>query len=175
MTKRKTFISYYHKDEHYKEQFEKLFDDIIVNKSVKDGDINEDNKEAYTKALIQQGYLKDTTVLVVLIGSKTRCRKHVDWEISGALDRKVGDHYAGLVGIRLPNHSDYGKGSNYNPNNLPKRLAANLETDYAELYDWTLDVRIMEKIINDAYYRRKSHLGKHVNKSIPQMQKNTCG
>lgn len=34
MKKRKTFISYYHKDEDYKNEFEELFEDIIVNKSV---------------------------------------------------------------------------------------------------------------------------------------------
>lgn len=33
----------------------------------------------------------------------------MDWEISGALNYKVGDHYAGLLGIVLPNHPDYEK------------------------------------------------------------------
>ena len=173
MTKRKTFISYYHEDDYYRQQFKRLFDSIIVNKSVGEGDINEDNSDDYTKALIQKEFLYDTTVLVVLIGPKTRCRKHVDWEISGALDFKVGDHYAGLVGILLPNHPDYRK-RNYNPNSIPKRLAANLESGYAELHNWTTNTHIMERIINDTYHRRKSHSDMRANKSIPQMQINIC-
>lgn len=172
MTKRKTFISYYHKDEYYKLRFESLFDDVIVNKSVKDGDINEDNSDDYTKQLIQKEYLKDTTVLVVLIGSKTRCRKHVDWEISGALNYKVGDLYAGLIGILLPEHSDYGK-IRPNPNNIPKRLLANVESGYAEIHNWTTNINDMRKMINDAYSRRKSHEYKREN-SLPQMQRNIC-
>ena len=62
----------------------------------------------YVKQLIQKGYLYDTTVLVVLLGAKTKCRKHVDWEMSGALNRKVGDTYAGLLGLMLLTHPDYG-------------------------------------------------------------------
>ena len=86
ITKRKTFLSYYHKDEQYKKYYENLFDDLIVNKSVKKGDINSDNSDEYIKQLIQKDYLYDTTVLVVLLGDKTKHRKHVDWEISGALN-----------------------------------------------------------------------------------------
>lgn len=172
MTKRKTFISYYHEDEAYKEKFEKLFDSIIVNKSVEDGDINEENSDEYVKQLIQKGYLSDTTVLAVLIGPKTRCRKHVDWEISGALNYKVGDLYAGLVGILLPEHPDFDK-IRPNPNNIPKRLQANVESGYAEVHNWTTNVNDMRKMINDAYSRRKSHEDKREN-NLPQMQRNTC-
>lgn len=173
MTKRKTFISYYHNDDQeYKEEFIELFDDLIVNKSVEDGDIDGDNSEEYIKQLIQKNFLYDTTVLIVLVGAKTKCRKHVDWEISGALNFKVGDHYSGLLGILLPTHPDYGK-ETYSSSNLPKRLAANAETGYAKIYDWTTSSKTMEKIINDAFHRRKSHEDERTN-SLPQMQKNTC-
>lgn len=172
MTKRKTFISYYHEDEFYKQEFERLFHTLIVNKSVKPGDINADNSDNYTKALIQKEYLFDTTVLIVLAGPKTRCRKHVDWEISGALNYQVGGLYAGLVGILLPNHPDY-KSQYINPNNLPKRLASNLENGYAEIHNWTPYFHEMAIIINNTYTRRKTHADKRVN-NITQMQKNTC-
>lgn len=172
MKKRKTFISYYHKDDQkYKEKFTNLFGNLIVNKSVEDGAINADNSDDYTKQLIQQGYLYDTTVLVVLIGVKTRCRKHVDWEISGALNYKVGEHYSGLVGILLPTHPDYGRKPN--PNNIPKRLQANVNTGYATIHNWTTNKNEMSKIINDTFYRRRSHKDQRVN-SMSQMQKNTC-
>lgn len=173
-TKRKTFISYFHKDdEYYKGEFEKLTSDLIVNKSVEDGDISGDNSDDYIKKLIQDGYLRDTTVLVVLVGAKTKCRKHVDWEISGALDLKIGESYAGLFGILLPTHPDFKKYT-HSDNNVPKRLAENIKTGYAEMIKWTPDRKILQSTIENAYNRRKNELDKRVNKAIPQMQKNTC-
>ena len=173
-TKRKTFISYFHKDdEDYKDEFERLTSDLIVNKSVGDGDITEDNSDDYTKKLIQDGYLSDTTVLVVLVGAKTKCRKHVDWEISGALDLKVGESYAGLFGILLPTHPDFEK-PEYFYNNVPKRLAENIKTGYAGMINWTSDKKFLQSTIESAYYRRKNESDNRVNKAIPQMQKNTC-
>ncbi|CAG0967577.1 hypothetical protein METP2_01194 [Methanosarcinales archaeon] len=174
LTKRKTFISFYHKDdEDYKNRFEKLTPDLTVNKSVGTGDIDNDNGNDYIKKLIQDGYLSDTTVFIVLLGAKTKCRKHVDWEISGALDLKVGDSYAGLFGILLPTHPDFNK-PEYSYNNVPKRLEENIKTGYAKMIKWTSDRKFLQSIIEDAYHGRTSRSGKRVNKSIPQMQRNTC-
>lgn len=172
ITKRKTFLSYYHKDEQYKRYYENLFDDLIVNKSVQKGDINSDNSDEYIKQLIQKDYLYDTTVLVVLLGDKTKHRKHVDWEISGALNYKVGDHYAGLLGIVLPTHPDYGK-PNYQKiySNFPKRFWANYESGYAVMIDWTEDRVFMQNAIEKAF-RQRANNDKRRN-SIPQMQRNT--
>ena len=173
-TKRKTFISYFHKeDEDYKDEFERLTSDLIVNKSVGDGDITGDNSDDYIKKLIQAGYLSDTTVLVVLVGAKTKCRKHVDWEISGALDLKVGESYAGLFGILLPTHPDFND-SEYFLNNVPKRLAKNIETGYAEMIKWSSNRKFLQSTIENAYNRRKNESDNRVNKAIPQMQENTC-
>lgn len=174
LTKRKTFVSYYHKDdENYRKQFENLTDDLIINKSVEAGDIDIDNSTEYIKQLIQKECLKDTTVLVVLVGPKTKCRKHVDWEMSGALDLKVGDSYAGLLGLLLPNHPDYPR-DKYSPEKLPKRLAENAKLGYAKIYNWTTDRRQLQSYIEDAYYGRINRADKRVNRAIPQMQRNTC-
>jgi hypothetical protein len=173
LTKRKTFVSYYHHDDqYYRDQFENLFGDLMIIKSVEDGDINSDNSHQYIKQLIQKEYLSDTTVLVVLVGPKTKCRKHIDWEISGAISTRVGGN-SGLIGILLPTHPDFGPGKKYNPNKLPKRLAANLSSGYAELYDWSDDRIKMQQMI-EAAFSRKSEIEKRKNQSIPQMQKNTC-
>ncbi|MCK6611817.1 MAG: TIR domain-containing protein [Bacteroidia bacterium] len=172
-TKRKTFVSYYHKDDQdYRTKFENLFGDLIVSKSVEDGDIDSDNSDEYIKQLIQKEYLSDTTVLVVLVGPKTKCRKHVDWEISGAISSRVGGN-SGLIGLLLPSHPDHGEGKKYNPANLPKRLAANLDSGYAKLYDWTDDRVKMQQYIENAF-NGKSETEKIINKSIPQMDKDTC-
>ncbi len=173
ITKRKTFLSLYSKDLKYKEEFEHLFGDIITNKSVGENDIAGENSDEYTKQLIQNGYLDDTTVLIVLVGPKTKCRKHVDWEISGALDLKVGESYAGLIGILLPNHKDYGS-SSVSLTNLPNRLAANIDSGYAKIYDWTEDRLTMQEHIEDAFAARKTRAEKRVNKAIKQMEEDEC-
>jgi len=172
-TKRKTFISYYHYDDsEYKKKFLNLTSDLIVSKSVEEGDISSDVSDEYVKQLIQKGYLYDTTVLVVLIGAKTKCRKHVDWEISGALNRKVGDSYAGLLGLLLPSHPDYGKDT-YNGNLVPARLYDNLQSEYAILQDYTTDRKKLQEYIELAYKNRKAKSDKRINNRI-QMQRNSC-
>ena len=169
----KTFVSYYHKDDQVsRTEFENLFGDLFINKCVQAGDIDSENSADYIKQLIQKGYLKDTTVLVVLVGPNTKHRKHIDWEISGALDHRVGNKYSGLIGILLPSHPDYGK-TTYCSTNLPKRLAANVDSGYATIYDWTEDRTKMQKWIQDAYDKRTNDIKKITNKSIPQMQRNT--
>lgn len=71
LSNRKTFVSFYHNDDEVKrEEFDNLFDDLLTSKSVKDGDIDSDNSDDYIKKLIQQNYLNDTTILVVLVGKK---------------------------------------------------------------------------------------------------------
>jgi hypothetical protein len=172
-TKRKTFVSYYHKDDQdSRTKFENLFGDLIVSKSVEDGDIDSDNSDEYIKQLIQKEYLSDTTVLVVLIGPKTKCRMHVDWEISGALNLKVGDSNAGLLGIKLPGHPDFGTGK-HNYDLLPARLSDNLKTGYAIIRDWTDDRVKMQSYIEEAFANRSSMADKRTNSRI-QMDEDTC-
>jgi hypothetical protein len=103
--KHNVFISYYHKDQNYKDYFDSLFGNLFINKSIKSGDIDTDISTEYIKRLIIENYITDSSVIVVLVGPKTYGRKHVDWEISAALNKKVGG-YSGLLGICLPNHPD---------------------------------------------------------------------
>jgi len=173
LTKRKTFISYYHKaNQTYKDKFINLTSDLIVNKSVNDGDIATDVSDEYIKQLIQNGYLNNTTVLIVLLGQKTKCRKHVDWEISGALNHKVGNSYAGLLGLKLPSHPDFGTGK-YSYSELPQRLSDNLKNDYAVIRDFTSDRKKLQEYIELAFRKRSSHADVRVNSRV-QMKNNTC-
>jgi len=80
--------------------------------------------------LIQQNYITGTSVVVVLVGLKTSGRKHVDWEISAALSKKV-DEYSGLLGISLPDRKSW-------YDEIPPRLTDNVKTGYAKVYTWDL-------------------------------------
>ena len=172
ITKRKVFISYYHaEDQLYKEKFKNLFGDLVIHKSVEDGDINADNSDEYIKQLIQKDYLADTTVLVVLIGPNTKHRKHIHWEISGGLNPKIGDKCAGILGLKLPSHPDYGTGE-HTPSKLPVRLADNIKTGYAIIRDWT-DNRIkMQEYIELVFEKRNTNYDDRVNSRL-QMTENT--
>ena len=156
--KHKIFISYFHGndkckgDEHYKELFEELFKELFINKSVKKDYIDSDNSNEYIKRLIQLNYIEDSSVLVVLVGPYTWGRKHVDWEISAALNKKVGG-YSGLLGICLPNHPDYGK-KEFDPYIVPQRLVDNIDSGYATLYGWTEEKDVIKKIVEDAFQNR---------------------
>ena len=173
LPRRKSFVSFYHKDDQsYREKFENLFDDLLISKSVNDGDIDSDTSDGYIKQLIQNDYLSDTTVLVVLIGPKTKCRKHIDWEISGALNYKVGDSYSGLLGLKLPTHPDYGTGkATYNL--LPARFSDNFKSGYAIIRDWTEDRIKLQSYIELAFSNRTDKSDERDNSRI-QMQQNTC-
>jgi hypothetical protein len=173
LTKRKCFISYYHYDnQYYKNELKNFISDLIVSKSVEVGDINTDVSTEYIKQLVQKGFLYDTTVLIVLIGNKTKCRKHVDWEISGGLNRKVGDNYAGILGLILPNHPDFGT-TKATYDLMPYRLADNFKTNYAVIRDYTTDRIKLQGYIEEAFKNRTSKFNDRVNSRI-QMQRNTC-
>ena len=75
--KHKVFISYYHKgNQKYRDEFERLFGHLFINKSVEEGDIDSDNSDDYIKHLIQEDYISDASVVVVLCGQNTWKRKH---------------------------------------------------------------------------------------------------
>lgn len=171
-TRRKTFVSYYHNDDQdYRTKFENLFEDLIISKSVEDGDIDSDNSHGYIKQLIQKDFLKDTTVLVVLIGNNTKCRMHVDWEISGAISTRVGG-VSGLLGIILPDHPDFGN-DKATHSLMPARLSDNFKSGYAVIRDWTDDRILMQSYIDEAFNRKNNNY-EDIDNSRLQMEKNTC-
>lgn len=168
MAKHKLFISYYHRDdEYYRDRFEELFGDLFINKSVQYGDIDSDLSTEYIKRLIRENYISDTSVVVVLVGKNTYCRKHVDWEISAGLRNN-----AGLIGLALPSHSSYKKDT-YSKNDVPERLVDNLKTKYASFYDWTENRSHIVKWIEKAFENKSKMKDDKIN-SRKQMKNNRC-
>ena len=169
--KHKLFISYYHNDdEKYRKLFEDWFGDIFINKSVEPGDIDPDNSTEYIKQLIRDEYITDASVIIVLIGAKTYCRKHVDWEIYAGLYKSGGK--SGLLGLWLPTHPDYGK-ENFKSKYVPSRLYDNFKSGYAKMYDWTKEKNIIKRRVEKAFEARIDKIDK-IDNSRLQMQKNTC-
>jgi hypothetical protein len=171
MEKHNVFISFHSQDIPWKNEFERRFEHLFISKSVNKGDIDSDNSSEYVKRLINEGYIDDASVVIVLIGAKTYCRRHVDWEIYAALDVRVGGR-AGLLGICLPTNPDY-PGPTYNATITPARFVDNQRSGYANYYDWTDEQVLMAARIETAFLTRIEKADKADNRRI-QLSNNLC-
>ncbi len=152
------FISYHHaNDEKHKNEFERLFSgiyDILETKAVSDGDISPYENTETTRQKIRDEFIRDASVTIVLIGSETWKRKHVDWEISSSIrDTKLNSR-TGLLGIILPSYPRNNI-SKYNHCTIPPRLYDNIKCDFAKIYNWSNDPNEVQNWIHEAFNRRK--------------------
>lgn len=87
MTKHKVFISYHHDNDQWAK--EKLLElnskyDIFIDRSVDTGDISDDLSDEKIRKKIRDEYLRDT-VTILLVGTETKNRKHIDWELYSSM------------------------------------------------------------------------------------------
>ncbi len=150
------FISYHHKnDEYYKLEFERLFSgiyDVLETKAVKDGDIDPCLKTETIRQKIRDEYIRSASVTVVLIGSETWKRKHVDWEIASSIRDTKHNSRTGLLGIILPSY--YSNEYPYDKNTIPPRLYDNVERGFATIHNWSTNPYEVQNWIHDAFLRR---------------------
>ncbi len=182
--KHKVFVSFHHDDEAYRNEFDQRFGEHFISVSVDQGDIDPDNEDEHIKRLIQQENIVQSSVVFALYGANTHKRKHVDWEISAGLSKKVGDH-KGLVVMLLPTFpvAPYNAYNQYDPSviypYLHPRVAANLASGYADLYYWPglfsnypgVNQVLMPDIIENAFTKRETH-EQLIDHSHPQYQQN---
>lgn len=175
MTERhKVFISYHHDlDQTYKERFTKQFAGVLVDWSVRLGDIPDGLATETIRQKVRDEWLRDSTVTVVLVGRETWQRKHVDWEIGSSLRDTALNARSGLLGILLPSYPmPVGK---YDPQTIPPRLADNVQgnSPFAKLYNWSDDAASVQAWIHDAFLRRNKQ--PTPNNSRPSFGKNRSG
>lgn len=90
---RKIFISYHHKREQKeKDKLAQLINNYagflnIKDMSVKMGDIEPSWPDLKIAKTIREQYLKDSTITILILGTHTKCRKHIDWEIESSLSK----------------------------------------------------------------------------------------
>ena len=149
----KVFVSFHHADQEHKDEFVDMMEDDIVDISVEDGDIDETLSTNTIYRTIRDEYISEATVAVVLIGPCTWQRKYVDWEIGSSLRDSEYNPRCGLLGILLPNHSDYRR-STPNTHRIPPRFADNWSNDYASLYRWSLSPTKIRDYVHEAYLKR---------------------
>lgn len=156
-TRHKVFVSYHHdNDQYYREAFELLFSHyhgVMISRSVQIGDIDPNLATETIRQKVRDEYLRDSTVTVVLIGSETWKRKHVDWEIGSSIRQTLRNARSGLLGILLPSYR-YPAPNKYDPYTIPPRLYYNIKCGYAKLYNWSENPAEVQDWIHEAYERR---------------------
>lgn len=108
-SKRKVFISYHHKnDQHYKEKILEINKqyDVFIDRSVYTGDIDESLPDEAIRQKIRDEYLRDSTVTILLVGTETKGRKHIDWELYSSMVNGSVNKKSGVLVIQLPSIPD---------------------------------------------------------------------
>lgn len=127
----KVFISYHHKnDEYYKKELASFGEQhsIFIDRSVDTGDVQEDLPDERIRERIRDDYLQDSTVTIVLVGTETQRRKHVDWEIYSSMHDGAINKKSGILVITLPTVSSGDEAIN----------AAHREQHlYPDIHGWT--------------------------------------
>lgn len=105
MQKHKCFISYHHAgDQVYRDALQKFNEehDIYVDKSVSIGDIDDYRTDESIREAIRDNYLRDSTVTILLVGTETKQRKHVDWELYSSMINGSVNKKSGVIVVMLP-------------------------------------------------------------------------
>ena len=110
MTRHKVFISFNHgNDLWYKRELLRInsIHNVFIDGSVNTGDIDDTLSNETIRTAIRDHYLKDTTVTILLVGTETKNRKYIDWElkssmINGAINKKSGILVINLPSINCP-------------------------------------------------------------------------
>ena len=105
MNKHKVFISYHHdNDQEYKNKLLELNKEheIFIDRSVDTGDIDDNLTDESKRIKIRDEYLRDSTVTILLVGTETKNRKHIDWEIYSSMIDGLVNKKSGIIAINLP-------------------------------------------------------------------------
>lgn len=155
-TKHKVFISYHHaNDQDYKDELIELNKkhDIFIDSSVDTGEIDDELPSDTIRQIIRDEYLKDSTVTILLVGTETKNRKHIDWELYSSMYDGIINKKSGILVINLPStECEYftavhkGEKEKLYPNQK-EWMAIDNRTEYVRRYPFMPD-RIIDNLLN---------------------------
>ncbi len=157
-SKHKVFISYHHEnDQGYKKSLldwnESNNFDIFIDASVDTGDIDENLPDQSIRQIIRDEYLRDSTVTILLVGTDTKGRKHIDWEIYSSMYDGQVNKKSGVLVIQLPStgcttytaaHGDEEKAALYSDNT--SWVSVTSRSEYESRYPY-LPQRIIDNLL----------------------------
>ncbi|WP_319560482.1 TIR domain-containing protein [Marispirochaeta sp.] len=115
--------------------------------------IGEDQSEVN----IKDNQIRNAVATAVLIGPRTAASCMIDREIYASLLNTARYLHTGLFGILLPSCSA-GSPSLAKPEIVPPRLADNLQTGFADLYQWREDTSVVRAWFQRAVRKRDTIL-----------------
>lgn len=101
----RVFVSYHHEnDQEWKRNLVKWAkeNDIFIDWSVDTGDISDELTDQQIREKIRDEYLRDSSVTILLVGTDTKYRKHIDWEIYSSMYDGSVNKKSGIIVINLP-------------------------------------------------------------------------
>jgi nitric oxide reductase large subunit len=157
--KHKVFISYHRaNDQTYKEALINWNRDngynLFIDASVNTGDIDDNLSDNSIRQKIRDEYLKDSTITIVLVGTETKNRKHIDWEIYSSMYNGLVNKKSGVLVIHLPStgctnytaaHGDVEKQNLYP--NTTNWTTITKRTDYTNRYPY-MPSRLTDNLLN---------------------------
>lgn len=151
----RVFISYHHdNDQYHKDHLVTLGErhGIFLDRSVDTGDIPEDLSDQRIREIIRDRYLRDSTVTIVLVGTETKHRKHVDWEIHSSMYDGAINKRSGVLVINLPStgsmdvHAPYGEAEKRLYPDITSWTSINSRAEYERLYPH-MPVRLIDNML----------------------------
>jgi hypothetical protein len=101
----KVFISYHHANDQWaKNQLQQWAEQygLFIDVSVDTDDVNDTLPTESIRRIIRDDYLQDSSVTIVLVGTETKGRKHVDWEIYSSMYDGAVNEKSGILVVQLP-------------------------------------------------------------------------
>lgn len=101
----RVFISYHHaNDQRYKDELVEIGKNfgIFEDYSVNTGDIPDNWSDEKIRKEIRDNYLQDSFVTIVLVGTETKFRKHINWKIYSSMHDGKKNKKSGIIVIQLP-------------------------------------------------------------------------
>ena len=101
----KVFISYHHaNDQAYKAALLSLNDrlNVFIDYSVDIGDINPNLPPQSIRRKIRDEFLRESSVTILLVGTGTARRKHIDWELNSSMIDGQVNKKSSIVVVQLP-------------------------------------------------------------------------
>lgn len=159
MPKHRVFISYHHaNDQDYYSRlsmFGELYD-IFTDMSVHIGDIDVALDDQAIRQKIRDEHLRESSVTLLLVGTETYKRKHVDWEVfSSMIDGSINKR-SGILVINLPSvtvSSHYVTAAHDNEKStvhstIADWITINSREEYERRYPY-MPARIVDNLLND--------------------------
>lgn len=155
----KAFVSYHHRnDQIYKEHICWLAEQhgAFEDMSVEVGDIDESLPNQNIRRIIRDEYLRDSQVTILLCGTETKFRKHIDWELkSSMIDGNINKR-SGILVIDLPStetnnwHASLpGEKEIIYPDYTGKWISIENKADYEKRYPF-LPERIIDNLLKNS-------------------------